>query len=182
MSISEGWVEIARDELIPSRRQRLLRSCGVEVDPERVLSVLMAEPLTQDVLLPEAAFAQPAGTMGYLVPGTRVFIHGVKAKDVSWDALTAATVFVLTGSVTVAGALPLLQRALRTMRMLSEDEADLAVVLAALSGGRPYDIAVPDAAVAAAYEEDASRVAPLLKRMRKRGIVERIDDAWRLVK
>lgn len=182
MSISEGWTEIARDELVPPRRRQLLKACGVEVDPELVLSVLMAEPLTQDVLRPEADLAHPAETIGYLVPGTRVFIHGTKAKDVSWDALTAATVFVLTGSVTLAGALPLLQRALRTMRLLSEDEADLAVVLAALSGGRPYDIAVPDAAIAAAYEEDASRAGPLLEHMRKRGIVERVDDAWRLVK
>ncbi|MFT4217165.1 MAG: hypothetical protein QM619_08290 [Micropruina sp.] len=83
----------------------------------------------------------------------------------------------MTGAV-VSG----FQRALRMMRMLSEDEADLAIVLATLSGGRPYDLAVPTARLEAAYEEDRAKVAPLLASMARRGVLVENQRGWRVVR
>jgi hypothetical protein len=67
------------------------------------------------------------------------------------------------------------------MRVLAADEADLAIVMANLSEGRPTDISLPISRIESAYEEDSAKVAPLLKGLRKRGIAVEDGEGWRLV-
>ena len=116
-----------------------------------------------------------------IVPKTRLFINKPKARDIGWDAVTAAGVYVLTGSASLATGAQLFQRALRLMRVLSTAEADLAIVMASLSNGRPTAVSIPSSTIEAAYEEDAAKVMPLLSGLRKRGIAIEDADGWRLV-
>ncbi|MBK6441189.1 MAG: hypothetical protein IPH27_16330 [Actinomycetales bacterium] len=184
MRNSDGseWTEIKTTGILQhSHRVRLIRR-GVQINESNLVSLLASEPISEDVLRIETTLPSlPPGTVGYIVPKTRLFINKPKARDIGWDAVTAAGVYVLTGSVSLATGAQMFQRALRMMRVLSADEADIVIVMAALSGGRPYDVSVPISKIQSAYEEDSAKVAPLLAGLRKRGIAVDDGDGWRVV-
>lgn len=137
MRNSDGseWTEIKTTGILQhSHRVRLIRR-GVQINESNLVSLLASEPISEDVLRIETTLPSlPPGTVGYIVPKTRLFINKPKARDIGWDAVTAAGVYVLTGSVSLATGAQMFQRALRMMRVLSADEADIVIVMAALSG------------------------------------------------
>jgi hypothetical protein len=176
------WTEITADGILPTSRQARLAQRGVHLDNQLLASLLAAQPVSEGVLMVETTLPSlPPGHLGMIVPRTRLFINRPKAHDLGWDAITAAGVFVLTGSASLAAGAQLFQRALRMMRVLAADEADLAIVMANLSEGRPTDISLPISRIESAYEEDSAKVAPLLKGLRKRGIAVEDGEGWRLV-
>lgn len=153
------------------------------MDAESVLRLLVRQALASGVLLHDDDPIKPdPDAPKYLVPHTRLFFNKPKAVDLGWDMATAAALFVLSGSSPASAAATAFQRALRMMRLLTEEEADLAVVLAALSGGRPYDVSVSTERIENAYEADRDRVRPLLDSMARRGLTIAGPNGWRLVR
>ncbi len=176
------WTEIAGEGILTRSRRARLTRLGVKVNDTQLVSLIAAQPVSEDVLTVEITFPPlPPGHLGMIVPKTRLFINKPKARDIGWDAVTAAGVYVLTGSASLATGAQLFQRALRLMRVLSTAEADLAIVMASLSNGRPTAVSIPSSTIEAAYEEDAAKVMPLLSGLRKRGIAIEDADGWRLV-
>lgn len=110
-----------------------------------------------------------------------VFVSRLRAEDVAWDVLTAASVFALTGSASVASAAQALQRAVRVVKLLDPEECDVAIVMKAVSGGLPYTRHVTLQQIERQYEEDAHKVRSILARMERKGVIEGSEAAgWRL--
>jgi hypothetical protein len=170
------------DGMVDSATLSRARGRGVPVEAESVLRLLVSQALASGVLLHDGGRIKPeSDEQKYLIPHTHLFINKPRAVDLGWDMATAAALFVVTGSSPVSLAATAFQRALRLMRMLTEEEADLAVVLAALSGGRPYDVSVSIERIETAYEEDRDKVKPLLDSMARRGLITEGPHGWRLV-
>jgi hypothetical protein len=170
------------DGVVDSVALSRARARGVPVEAESILRLLVSQALACGVLLHDGGPIEPElGEQKYLIPQTRLFINKPKAVDLGWDMATAAALFVLTGSQPISFAATAFQRALRLMRVLTEEEADLAVVLAALSGGRPYDASVSIKRIETAYEEDRDKVKPMLDSMARRGLIAEGPHGWRLV-
>ncbi len=128
------------------------------------------EPSGDDVVLPQ------------LVGRTRIFVDRRRLTDLQWDAGTFVAVWALAHSATFSAAATLFQKALRTVRVLNDDELDMAIVISAVCGGNPYERPVTERTLVGAYDGDHRRVDSVLTAMRRRGIVERTGDSWRLVR
>lgn len=174
---------ISLENLIDDDTLQRASARGIEPDREAILQMVLSQGFTSGVLRPGAqGVGFTAESEKVIVPGTRLFLNKPKAVEIGWDLATAAALFSMTGSPVTSAVVSGFQRALRMMRLLSEDEADLAIVLAALSGGRPYDVSVSTAALENAYEEDRAKVRSLLTSMARRGVLVENQDGWRVVR
>lgn len=170
-------------DLIDARTLARAQMRGVPVDEESVQRLLVSQALACRVLLPAEDPTLPdSEQQKYLIPGTRLFFNKPKAVDLGWNMATAAALFVTTGSSPAAAAATAFHQALRMMRLLTQEEADLTVVLGALSGGYAYDVPVSTQTIKKAFEEDRDKVQPLLDSMARRGLVTETAHGWHLIR
>jgi hypothetical protein len=176
--MDDGWIEVLPADLVQARLGRVLATGG-SVDLADAVSILFALPETQGVLRVDGD--QAAG-LNQFVPGTRIFFNAPRAKEIGWDVITAASVFAATGSTTLTTAVGIAQRAVRTFKLLDEDEMDVVLVMRGLCGSRdPAFTTITFEQLKGVYEGTQARPANRLRSLEKKGVLVRTDTGWRLL-
>lgn len=176
-----GWQELTPDMSLPDRVARVERILDTPVDRSDLIGLLVTDAdleLRVQQLSDTAASDAPLEQM---VGRTRIFIDRKRLTDLQWDSATFIGVMALAHSATFSAAATLFQKALRTVKFLSEAELDLTIVLAAASGGHPYDTPVSEDSIIAQYDGDRRRSLDLLRDLSKKGVVEKVGTGWRMV-
>lgn len=192
-SFDDIWESIEVADLVEPWRSRMT-DLGFDVDGSAVMSVIVASgeaDLALRVIEVGDGWGRQIGTnaseevLRQFVPHTRVFFHRPKAVDLGWDAVTAAGVFVTTGSGSLASGLTILRRTIQTFKHLSLDEMDVVLVMRGICGTRDrHRTTISAGELAAVYRDSpvsAEAVATLVASLVKKGVVSEVDGGWRLV-
>lgn len=176
--MAEGWHEVPGEHLVRDQTSRIV-SAGGSVEPTEVLSILFVMPETLGALKVES---EGRDGLNQFVPRTRIFFNPAKAEEIGWDALVASSIYAATGSLSLATAVGVAQRALRTFKLLDEDEMDLVLVMRGCCGNRdPATTSITRAELEAVYADTAMNLAEKLASLEKKGAVTRHESGWRLV-
>lgn len=101
-------------------------------------------------------------SLGLQLLKTRVFFNLTEARKLWGDAAVVGTVFLLSSSLPLAGAVALVKKLVENLNLLTEDEAEAVRVIMGLAGPRPYETSVPEAAVRAAFAEATINIGAVL--------------------
>lgn len=153
---------------------------GPEV-AERALSILITDPSTAAYLRsePDGTELGEDGRPKYFVRRTRVFIDLRSAKELRGDVYAAIAVWIATHSASLATGVALFRKLVRTVRLLSDEELDLAVIVAAV-GATHHGTPVPRAAIVAACDGVEDGLDTRLASMTQRGILIKDSAGWQL--
>jgi hypothetical protein len=174
----ETWVHLKQDSQLQAQVARVV-SVGGSVELTDVVSVLLMIPQMHDVIRVES---DDVDGLHQFVPKTRIFYEPLRAKELGWDACVAVSVFAATSSLPLGVAAGIAQRALRTFKLLTEDEMDVVLVMRALCGADdPFFTTISRAALDEVYEDTGADLDARLKSLEKKGVVTRTDSGWRLV-
>lgn len=171
---------------------------GCDVDPNDVMSLIVASSEAESVLrIVETDEQSPTGdpsggpsggradeTLRQFVPHTRVFFQRPQAVDLGMDALTAASVYIVTGSGSLASGLTMLRRTFQTFRNLSSEEMDVVLTMRGLCGTRDRNrttITVTELNGAYLGSPLAASLDTLTASLLRKRVITRTDDGWRLV-
>ena len=192
-SFDDIWESIEVADLVEPWRSRMT-DLGFDVDGSAVMSVIVASgeaDLALRVIEVGDGWDRQIGTnaseeaLRQFVPHTRVFFHRPKAVDLGWDAVTAAGVFVTTGSGSLSSGVTILRRTIQTFKHLSLDEMDVVLVMRGICGTRDrHRTTISAGELAAVYRDSpvsAEAVARLVASLVKKGVVSEVDGGWRLV-
>jgi hypothetical protein len=192
-ALDDTWESVDVAEILEPWLSRLT-DLGFDIDASDVMSVIVASgevDLALRVVEAADGLTHGIGTeageeaLRQFVPHTRVFFHRPNAVDLGWDAVTAAGVFVTTGSGSLASGLTILRRTIQTFKHLSLDEMDVVLVMRGICGTRDrHRTTISAGELAAVYRDSpvsAEAVASLLVSLVKKGVVTEVDGGWRLV-
>lgn len=121
-----------------------------------------------------------------LDPGARhvgvvnVYVNMTSLKSMWVDAGIAFGITLLTAGNPLPVVLTLVARAIASLQILKEDEAELVHVILGLSEGQAYRQSVPESRIRDAYEDAAVSVADLLDALIERKVAVRRHDGIRL--
>lgn len=110
----------------------------------------------------------------YQVLQTRMFLNVTEARKMWADLVIIGIVFAATANWPLAAALAAARKLGTTLRMLSEDEAELVGVIRGKCLGNPYRDGVPTSAITAAYRGATVNVLPLLDALEGKQIIKRM--------
>lgn len=110
-----------------------------------------------------------------------VYVNVTALKSMWVDAGIAMGVTLLTAGNPLPVVLTLVARAVASLTVLDEDQAELVHVILGLSEGRAYTQSVPEHRILAAYQDATVSVGDLLDALLARRIATRRHDGIRLV-
>jgi len=156
--VDHGWIEVTEAETLAD----LLDTDVVGTDD--LYSALMRIPDSELWWMTRTeVVGRTDGTMlGLQLLKTRIFFNLTEARKLWGDAAVAATVYLLTTNLPVAGAVALVKKLIETLKVLEDDEAEAVRVIMGLAGRRPYDTSVAEASVKAAYQDAAVDIDKVL--------------------
>ena len=175
------WYELTPNLEFSERVARFERSLAEPVAREDLLGLLVTDAELGIHVQSESLAEPSAASLEQMIGRTRLFVDRKRLTDLTWDAATFAGVWALAHSATFSAAATLFQKAFRSVKVLTEAELDLTIVLAAVSHGDPYGTAVAERDIIAQYDGDTRRALDLLRALAKKGVVEKVGTAWRLV-
>lgn len=191
-SFDEAWESVVVADLLEPWQSRL-NNLGFGVDGGDVMSVIIASgeadialrvvEVSDDGDRGSGAAASEEALHQFL-PRTRIFFHKPKAVDLGWDAVTAAGVFVMIGSGSLASGLAILRRTIQTFNLLSPDEMDVVLVMRGICGTRDrHRTTVSAEELEAVYGDSplSAYLPSLVASLVKKGVVTEVDGGWRLV-
>lgn len=178
----EAWETVEVVEVLEPWHSRLGRR-GFEVDCNDVMSLILVSGQAQAALRVAEEPGEPDdGALRQFVPRTRLFFNRPKAVDLGWDAITAAGVYLMTGSASLASGLTMLRRTVQTFRHLSLEEMDVVLVMRAICGTRDHHrTTVTEDELRAVYEDSPVPRTPTVASLVKKVVVVEVDGGWRLV-
>ncbi|WP_162958690.1 hypothetical protein [Nocardia yunnanensis] len=175
------WYELRPDIELPERAARLERSLPAPISREDLLGLLVTDPELGIRVEQEVPDEQSDGPLQQMVGRTRLFVERKRLTDFTWDAGTFVGVMALAQSPTFSMAATLFQRAIRTVKILSDAELDMIIVLTAVSHGDPYGTVVAMDDIVEQYDGDTRRALDRLSTLLKKGVVEKVGTGWRVV-
>lgn len=110
-----------------------------------------------------------------------IYVNVGKLKSMWIDAAIAMGVTLATGGSALPGVLTVIARAVASLRVLSEDEAELVHVIIALANGHAYSRPVPEDELRAAYRDATVSLDDLVEALVERGFAKRRGDGVQLV-
>ncbi len=149
---------------------------GVEIDEETsanaVLNLVREAPDVEEYLRVEFEFPLIApGQLGMLVPKTRLFVNVERSKQLWGDAVVALAVYVMTQSAQTAFFVASARKLYNNLTMLTDDESEVVRDFFALSGGRPYQNPIEEAALRPRFAETLVPLDDVLDRLEKKGVI-----------
>lgn len=176
----DTWVELTPDLVLPARAGVLENGLAAPIDRRDLLGLLVTD-VELGIRVTGADRSEPSAPWEQMVGHTRLFIDRTRLTDLQWDASTFAAVWALAHSAVFSTAATLFQKTLRTVKIITEAELDMTIVLNALSRGRPYDEIVAEGDIVAQYDGDAKRALGLLHSLSKKGVAKKTSGGWHLV-
>lgn len=154
---------------------------GIEIDEKvsanAVLNLVREAPDVDEYL--EVRVEVPPmrpGQLGMLVPKTRIFVNLARSKQLWGDAIIALAVFVLTQSLPIGSFLAMARKLYDNFTMLTDDEAEVVRDFFVLTGGRPYQSPIEEAALRPRFAGTLIPLDDVLEQLEAKGIITRRHD------
>ncbi len=177
--MDHGWIEVTEPAALAD-----VLDTDVGVGADELYSALMQIPGSELWWITQTEIVRPTdgAGLGLQLLKTRVFFNVTEARKVWGDVAVAATVFLLTTNLPVAGAVALVKKLIDNLKLLDEEEAEAVKVIMGLAGRQPYDKSVAEASIRAAYQDATVDIDKVLDRLEgKKLLRSERGDTVRLV-
>ena len=173
--MDDGWVELTVAEAMNAIGAP--RADGAV--SQAAFELLLGQPVSREWLRTETTWPKlPPGVMGHLVPRTRIFVNKARAKELRGDVYATASVYCFTQSLTAASAVSLFRKIANSVKMLTEDEVDLLLVVLGTSSKKPPVRPASLADVQAAYDGEGGDLRARLSALTARGVLVADSGGW----
>lgn len=152
---------------------------GIDSGPEwRFLQTLCGETMLGDfVELRQVTVPTPGGSLGYLVPRTKVFIDVDRCKELRGDLAVAVAIWAWTQNIPAAAAIATMRKMADCIQTIDDSEHEVLLTIIQMSKGRPYDTTVNEAEVLRLFANAPFDINQVLDELQRRKIIAVVRPA-----
>lgn len=136
---------------------------------------LCSIPEVREFLIRRQVVARPpAGTFGYLLPRTQIFLNLGRCRDLRGDIAVAAAVYAMTQNEPVAFIATSVRKVLDSVKVLDDFEYEVVLSLFDFTSGHPYSYKVDEMLLEQRFADAPFDLGSTLDGLEKKHIVKRV--------